>query len=786
HLPNPAEAPLDSLGSQLAQRLGESVASVGITITSVELKGLAISSVLPQNLARQDGLKVFILGLDAYDWLISEAVAKARGLPNIERLKREGSWGNLRSIEPLVSPLIWTTMATGVTPDVHGIIDFLEKDEGTGEEVPATSDLRRVPAIWNIASLFGLKSGFVGWLATYPAEEVDGFIVSDRVAYHMFDPAWTTGHAATPTKGLTWPPSILDEIRPLLVAPATVDKELPAYIHGPIGQLKTKFDPLDPVSDLRIIVSGYETYRGIIEKLYPVERPDLAGVYFEFTDSACHLFMRYMNPPMPGVSAADAAKYGDGIAATYVEADRLLGEILAMIDDRTVLVIVSDHGFKSGDLRPMSDSRIGVGQATDWHRMNGAVVLYGPGIKRGHEIVDASVLDVAPTVLHLLGLPVGSRMTGKVLTDALDPAWARAHPVRQTAAYDSLIVGGGSAAAASPVDQALKDKLQSLGYVTGGNTSLVNMANFYHKNGRYAEAAETWKKLVDLDATDYGARIGLANAYFEMGQADSAIAGLKAVIAADPRNMQALVSLATVYVRKGLGAPALEAAEAALKVNPSDGTSHLNRGLALELLGKPDEAVEEYRQAVHFAPDLAEPYANLAQAYLARGMLTSALEAARKAAELGPDKPEVHYVLGQALESSGKPDEALAHYLASIKLNPGFTAAAIGASSVLLAEGKADSALAVCDAALRISGQYGNYFHTIKGTAYLGQHDLARAQAEFEASLKIDQRFTPARVGLARVYIARGKTGDARHELESVLAAEPSNQEARALINTLH
>jgi len=165
HAPDPQRVPLDSIGAGLGARLRDSVGPLGITITAVALKSLVVSSALPGDLARQGGVKVFILGLDAYDWELSDLVSKSRGLPNIERLKREGSWGDLRSIEPLVSPLIWTTIATGVTPDIHGITDFLAKSEATGEDVPATSDMRRVPALWNIASLFGLSSGFVGWLA---------------------------------------------------------------------------------------------------------------------------------------------------------------------------------------------------------------------------------------------------------------------------------------------------------------------------------------------------------------------------------------------------------------------------------------------------------------------------------------------------------------------------------------------------------------------------------------------------------------------------------------------
>ncbi len=784
--PDPKEVSLDSTGAGVRARLNAATEPLGIEITSVDLKNLEVSSALPPGLTRTEGLKVFILGFDGYDWMLADLISETHSLPNIDRIRRQGSWGNLRSIEPLVSPLIWTTIATGVTPDIHGITDFLVKDERTGAEIPATSTMRRVPAIWDIASLLGLRSGFVGWLATYPAEEVEGFMVSDRVAYHMFDPGWHGGREETPAEGLTYPPELVREIRPLFVEPEDVAKELAIYINGPVGNLKKQFDPLDPVSNLRLIISGYATYEGIVKKLYPASRPDLAGVYFEFTDSACHLFMRYMAPPMLGVTREEAERYGDGIAATYLEADRILGEVIEMMDDKTVLIVLSDHGFKSGDMRPMSDSRIGIGQAISWHRLNGAIALYGPSIKRGYQIGDASVLDIAPTVLHIAGLPVDKKMPGRVLSDVLEDSWVKAHPVRFTAQYDSLITGeGGVSGGPSPADQALKDKLQSLGYVAGGNASLVNMANFYHKNGRFAEAIEIWKKLVEQDANDMGARTGLSNAYFEVGKVDSAIAGLHAVLHRDARNMEALRSLATVLVRQGKGQEALRLADDALKIDPGDGDSHFNRGLALELVGKREEAAEEYRQAVRFAPDLAEPYANLAQMYTDKGQAKDALAAAEKAVDLAPGKPEMHCVLGQAFELNGRPEEALNHYMTSLRLDAHFAPAYIGACGVLLAQAKTDSALALSDRALKTSSQYGQYLHNLKGMAHLARRETGKAAEEFEAALRADGTFLPARINLARVYIAQGKTAEAKRELQAVLAVQPANQEARAMLQGL-
>jgi tetratricopeptide (TPR) repeat protein len=782
---DPGESDADAIGVEIRPSLRAATAPLGLEIDEIKLVNLDIGSAVPKDLTRSEGFKVFIVGLDGYDWKVADLVSQTARLDNIQRLKSEGAWGNLQSIEPLVSPLIWTTIATGVTPDIHGIMDFLVKDEKTGEEIPATSAMRRVPALWNMASLCGLRSGFVGWLATYPAEAVDGFIVTDRLAYHMFDPAWFKTASGPPAEGLTYPPDLLPEAEALLVEPRDVATELGAFVRGPVGELKDQFDPNDVVSNLRLIISGYRTYENAITRLYPEWRPDLSALYLEFTDSASHLFMRYMAPAMRGVTPEDAARYGSGVSATYQEADRILGEVLAMIDERTLVIVVSDHGFKSGDMRPASDSRIGHGQAISWHRMDGVIAMYGPVVKRGFRIPDAGVLDIAPTVLYLLGLPVDKKMSGRVLIDALDPAWTGDHPVRYTAAYDSLLPASAAEAGTSAADQALKDKLVSLGYVAGGNASLVNMANFYQKNGKFAEAIEVWKQLLEADPRDVGARIGISNAYFEIGRADSAIAGLSYVLKVDPRNLEALKSLATIHVKRGDGREALRVAEDALRVDPDDGGSHFNRGLALELLKRTNEAAAEYRTAVELAPDLAEAYASLAQIYLATGFKADALKMARRAVDLASDKPETRYMLSRALEINGNPGEAEEHFRASIRLNPRFVGGYIGAMNVLMAQGKADSAVALGTAALEMTSEYRQYLHNLIGSAHLGRGDTRSAESHFKLALEADRTFLPARLGLARAYLNEGKQGDARRELQAVLAADPSNQEALSLLQRM-
>ena len=107
-------------------------------------------------------------------------------MPNWKRLVAEGWSARLETFFPLISPILWTSAATGATPDVHRVLDFQEVDPKTGAKVPISGSSRAVPAVWNVASAAGRKVGVVGWWATHPAEEVNGFFVSDRASPILF------------------------------------------------------------------------------------------------------------------------------------------------------------------------------------------------------------------------------------------------------------------------------------------------------------------------------------------------------------------------------------------------------------------------------------------------------------------------------------------------------------------------------------------------------------------------------------------------------------------------
>src|ERR1700752_364846 len=113
--------------------------------------------------------KVLVIALDGATWrLIDPLIAQGR-MPNLAKLRESGAYGPLESFEPTLSPVIFTTIATGRKPEDHGILRFVRKDK-QGHEVSFTNADRRVRAVWNILDDLGAKSTVVGWFTSWPAD----------------------------------------------------------------------------------------------------------------------------------------------------------------------------------------------------------------------------------------------------------------------------------------------------------------------------------------------------------------------------------------------------------------------------------------------------------------------------------------------------------------------------------------------------------------------------------------------------------------------------------------
>jgi hypothetical protein len=158
-----------------------------LAVAAVAVAAARTGSAQPAGTAAQPR-PIVLVGIDGADWLTIDRLVARGELPAFARLKARGRTGVMRATPPLLSPILWTTIATGRRPEDHRVLDFMV-DLPAGGQAPITSSERRVAALWNVFSERERTVAVVGWLATWPAETVRGTIVSDRVAMRPADAA---------------------------------------------------------------------------------------------------------------------------------------------------------------------------------------------------------------------------------------------------------------------------------------------------------------------------------------------------------------------------------------------------------------------------------------------------------------------------------------------------------------------------------------------------------------------------------------------------------------------
>jgi predicted AlkP superfamily phosphohydrolase/phosphomutase/Flp pilus assembly protein TadD len=357
---------------------------------------------------------VIWLGLDGLDWELLDRLSREGRMPNWKRLVAEGASANLTSFMPILSPIVWTTAATGVGPDIHRVLDFQEVDPKTGEKVPISGRSRAVPAVWNLASVAGRTVGVVGWWATHPAEEVNGFFVSDRANPILSDRATSAGAG--------YPPSVAAGMAQVVERDGRVtDEDIGRFVSVPvreIAQARASGGGMEnPIVGMERILSATRVYQRIARDLYDRGHPDLMALYLEGTDQIGHVFASYTPPRLRCVSDAEVARYGGAAEAYFALIDRILGQWMRRAEeDHATLLVHSDHGFKWGSDRSCERASWNWATAAFWHRLEGVFVAWGGATRARTARGQASVFDVAPTVLALLGLPADRRMSGHALT----------------------------------------------------------------------------------------------------------------------------------------------------------------------------------------------------------------------------------------------------------------------------------------------------------------------------------------------------------------------------------
>ena len=313
-------------------------------------------------------------------------------MPHTQKLVEGGTMGNLRTLSPVLSPMLWTSIATGKRPSKHGIYGFVEPNDARTGVQPMTNVSRKCKAIWNILNQNDLRSLVVGWWPSHPAEPINGVMVSDFF------------HKAPKN------PSDLWNLLPKCVHPSELTSELSEFRVHPMELTPEDILPfipkgaeIDQATDRRVvslmkILSECTTIHTTATELLENQEWDFAAIYYDAIDHFCHGFMKYHPPQQPQISDDDFRMYQNVVTTGYIYHDMMLGRLLELTNDDTTVMLISDHGFHPDHLRPKQLPSEPAGPAIE-HRDYGIFVLNGPGVRQDQLIHGANLLDITPTLL---------------------------------------------------------------------------------------------------------------------------------------------------------------------------------------------------------------------------------------------------------------------------------------------------------------------------------------------------------------------------------------------------
>lgn len=649
--------------------------------------------------------KVLVIGWDAADFKAIKPLIEQGKMPTLAKFISEGVHGRIKTLDPPLSPMLWTSMATGYRADKHGITGFVEPLPDSSGVRPVTSTSRKTRAIWNILHSQGMKSNVVSWWPSNPAEPINGVMVSNhyQISNKPLGDDWDM------PMGTVHPESMTDILKEQRVHPDELTAAHLLPFMPNLMEMDKKKDKL--AKSIAKILANAASVHAASTYLQRETEWDFMAVYHDAIDHFCHGAMKFNPPQRPGIKDDDYNNYKDIVTAGYVFHDMMLERTLSMIDDNTTVIIVSDHGFHSDHLRPKYFLKEPAAPAQE-HSSFGMICMRGPGIRKGEEIIGASILDLTPTILALYGLPIGDTMEGKPLTQAFDedivldtlPDWEKVEGDFGTHPSDLK---------QDPwAEQEAMQQLIELGYieVPGKNISkrienIKNESKYYVARnlmdaGKYDKAIEMLEPIFeDTKETRYGQK--LAHAYLstkgfkKCGELIEKLKDKQSQVEAteEKLNEQDLARRKNGFSREidlpnyidyleGLLFMYLNRPEKALKLfkkvekkNPNSLSILISIGKVCLMRQRWSDAQDAFVKVLAIDQSNSFSHHGLGVTFLKANRLEEALGEFLTAVEFEYFYPKAHYHIGETLSKLGKYEEAAQAFELAISMSPGITKA---------------------------------------------------------------------------------------------------------------
>lgn len=639
--------------------------------------------------------KLLLIGWDAADWQIMGPLLAKGEMPALKKIIDRGVYGNMSTMNPPYSPMLWSSVATGKTPDKHGVLGFIEIAPDLKGIRPVTASSRKTRAIWNILHNKGYKSNLVGWWPSYPAEPINGVVVTDKFQKVKNDPSKKNPIG----KGVIHPQKYVKDLRNLRMFPFEVTSEhiLPFIPKAAtINQEKDKGLP----AFSKLLAENVSIHCAATHLMRTTEW-DFMAIYYDLIDHFCHTFMKYHPPKLPSIQTPIYEIYKDAVIGSYKFQDMMLERTMALVDDDTTVIIMSDHGFESGNKRIIEMPKYPAAPALD-HRQFGMFVAAGPNIKKNEKVFGLGLIDIAPTILHHFNLPVGKDMDGKVALDI----FKEITPPKYIESWDKVEGDFGEHKKEASTDQMSNqetlEQLIELGYIERPDEKIEiailktkcdlkhNLARVYLGKKDFLKANSLLLELVNAEYPKFvkedklkddekvgDSRVDKIPFYMDLlaisiqlknyEQAEEyllLLRKLKKVFKLNTYFAEAQILLGKEKVHE-----ALEVLEKAKNRKPNSEVWY-QIGKIYRRLSKYNEAKDAYEMAIKYESDKAKYHRALAEVYLRLGEYEEAADYALTSIELVKYFPEAHYTLGEALEKLGDLENAKKAYEIAASLKP--------------------------------------------------------------------------------------------------------------------